>query len=255
LDEVEHPKPGKEFIYATYNEFVLDKPWAKEASVRPKSIAREMFENWQSFEDYVKAYGLERSEAVLLRHLSEVYKVLNQTVPPAAKTEDLEEAEGFFRDLLRGVDSSLIDEWEKLKNPDYVPEETSAPTKTVPFSRRKAEFERAVRHAVLDFVKDLSLGNIEAALERVEGGISVAELREAMAVHAAEHGFIRMDPEARNAKHFRVESAQGSSKRRLEQVLVDSEDLNDWSVVFELDVERSDEKNAIVLSLLDIAPF
>src|SRR5690606_18949650 len=71
LEEVEWPKPGKEFIYATYNEFVATRPWMKEAAVRPKSIAREMFGNWQSFEDYVKTYGLEKSEAVLLRHLSE----------------------------------------------------------------------------------------------------------------------------------------------------------------------------------------
>ena len=125
LEEVEWPKPGKEFIYDTYNAFVARRPWMKDANVRPKSIAREMFEHWQSFEDYVKTYGLERSEAVLLRHLSEVYKVLSQTVPPAAKTEDLIEAEAFFEDILRGVDSSLLDEWEKLRNPDYVPEPAS----------------------------------------------------------------------------------------------------------------------------------
>ncbi|MEM1444399.1 MAG: DUF3516 domain-containing protein, partial [Verrucomicrobiota bacterium] len=118
LEEVEHPKPGKEFLYATYNEFVVTHPWAKEASVRPKSIAREMFEKWQSFEDYVKVYGLERGEAVLLRHLSEVFKVLVQTVPPAAKTEEVLEAEAWLGSLLRGVDSSLLDEWEKLRNPD-----------------------------------------------------------------------------------------------------------------------------------------
>ena len=91
----------KDFIYNTYNEFVLGNPWAKEASVRPKSIAREMYQNWNSFEDYVKVYGLERSEAVLLRHLSEVYKVMVQTVSPAMKTEEVAEAESFFETLLR----------------------------------------------------------------------------------------------------------------------------------------------------------
>ncbi len=116
LEEVEHPKPGKEFIYATYNEFVARHPWAREAGVRPKSIAREMIEDGSTFEDYIKNYGLERSEAVLLRHLSEVYKVLVQTVPEAMKTEDLLEVEQHLRTMLRGVDSSLIDEWEKLRD-------------------------------------------------------------------------------------------------------------------------------------------
>ncbi|MGB1130157.1 MAG: DEAD/DEAH box helicase [Haloferula sp.] len=115
LEQVEIPKPGKEFIYATYNEFVIEHPWAREAGVRPKSIAREMVERHESFEDYVKRYGLERSEGVLLRHLSEAWKVLAQTVPPAAKTPEVEEMESFLETTVRGVDSSLLDEWQKLK--------------------------------------------------------------------------------------------------------------------------------------------
>ena len=115
LEEVEHPKPGKEFIYVTYNEFVLKHPWAKEAGVRPKSIAREMVESGSSFEDYIKTYGLERSEAILLRHLSEVFKVLVQTVPPTMKTEELIDVEEYLGEIVRGIDSSLIDEWEKLR--------------------------------------------------------------------------------------------------------------------------------------------
>jgi superfamily II RNA helicase len=117
LENVEHPKPGKEFIYTTYNEFVLKNPWAKEASVRPKSIAREMFEFQRSFEDYIKTYALEKSEAILLRHLSEVFKILAQTVPPKHKTPELESAELYFEEMLRNVDSSIIDEWEKLRQP------------------------------------------------------------------------------------------------------------------------------------------
>lgn len=115
LEQVEIPKPGKEFIYATYNEFVIEHPWAREAGVRPKSIAREMVERHEAFEDYVKRYGLERSEGVLLRHLSEAWKVLAQTVPPAAKTPEVEEMESFLETTVRGVDSSLLDEWQKLK--------------------------------------------------------------------------------------------------------------------------------------------
>lgn len=115
LMEVEHPKPGKEFIYTTYNEFVRQHPWAKEAGVRPKSVAREMVERWESFEDYVKRYGLERSEGVLLRYLSEVWRVLAHTLPPDMKTPELEQAEAMLEETVRGVDSSLIDEWEKLR--------------------------------------------------------------------------------------------------------------------------------------------
>lgn len=256
LDEVEHPMPGRDFIYFTYNEFVRNKPWAKEASVRPKSVVREMFEEWYSFEDYIKIYKLERSEAVLLRHLSEVYKVLAQTVPPAEKTEELEEVEMFLLGILRGVDSSLLDEWEKLRNPDYVPPEEQAPEerRAVPITRSRTQFTRAVRGAVFEFVKALSRGQWAGALEMVEGTWTAEQLGAAMAEYAGDHGLIRMDPEARNAKHFRVDEVPGRRAWRVEQVLVDTEEMNDWSVVGTVDLDRCDEEMRMVWELEDVGP-
>ncbi|MEJ6830100.1 MAG: DUF3516 domain-containing protein [Akkermansiaceae bacterium] len=250
LDEVEHPKPGKDFIFDTYNTFVLLNPWAKEAGVRPKSIVREMFEGWLSFEDYVKIYGLERSEAVLLRHLSEVYKVLVQTVPPALKTEEVEEAESFLEGMLRNVDSSLIDEWEKLRNPDAEPtEKEEVPQKAVPFTRKKREFERALRRTVFDFVKMLSREDYESALALVSGAWPAPKLRETFTDFYQDHGFIRLDPEARSTKYFRLEAG------KVEQTLVDDQDLNDWRVVFEIDFAESDKEERVVLSLMEIEPI
>ena len=245
LEQVEHPKPGKDFIYQTYNDFVLINPWAREAGVRPKSIVREMFEGWSSFEDYIKNYGLERSEAVLLRHLSEVYKVLVQTVPPSLKTEEVEEAESFLEEIVRGVDSSLIDEWERLRDHEEVVEK--APAKGVPYTRRKAEFVRATRRAIFDFVKEISLENYEAAADLV--GSKSFEVREMMKGYIEEHGIIRMDPEARSSKYLRIEGD------RLEQILVDEEGLNDWSVVLELDRAQSDLENRVVLRLRELGAF
>jgi superfamily II RNA helicase len=260
LEEVEHPKPGKDFIYNTYNAFVADHPWAKETGVKPKSIAREMFVEWQSFEDYIKTYGLQRSEAVLLRHLSEVYKVLAQTVTPAMKTAELEEAEDFFEDIVRGVDSSLLDEWEKLRNPDYVPASESDPPagerekKEVPVTRNRTAFTRTVRNRVFDFVKELSRGNHQAALELLasDGDWAVARLIETMAHHGEEHGRIRLDPEARSAKHFFLTEIPGKRLWTVEQILVDEQELNDWSVVFEIDLEKSDAEGEAVLRLVEL---
>ena len=248
LEEVEHPKPGKDFIYQTYNEFVLENPWAKNAGVRPKSIVREMYEDWSSFEDYVKNYGLERSEAVLLRHLSEVYKVLVQTLPPALKTEEVEEAEAYLEGMLREVDSSLIDEWEKLMEPERGSDnEEKVPAKEVPYTRKRAEFLRAMRRAVFDFVKEVSRENYELAAEKVAG--RALELREMMSGYFEEHGIIRMDPEARSAKYLRIEGD------RYEQILLDEEGLNDWSAVFEVDRVKSDEEKRVILKLESIGPF
>jgi hypothetical protein len=204
-----------------------------------------MFEEWSSFEDYIKNYGLERSEAVLLRHLSEVYKVLVQTVPPSLKTEEVEEAKSFLEEIVRGVDSSLIDEWERLRDHEEVFEK--APVKEVPYTRRKAEFVRATRRAVFNFVKEIARENYEAAADLV--GSKAFELREMMKGYSEEHGIIRMDPEARSSEYLRIEGD------RLEQVLVDEEGLNDWSVVFDLDRAQSDLENRVVLCLRELGAF
>lgn len=264
LDEVEHPMPGREFIYATYNDFVLRNPWAKEASVRPKSIAREMFEQWQSFEDYVKSYGLERSEAVLLRHLSEVYKVLVQTVPPALRCDGLDEAETYLGTMLRGIDSSLLEEWEKLRQPGEAATEREIITSSGPraLSSHEASFTRLVRSSIFDVLKLLSQGQLDSVIEslRVVDGAETwtkAGLQEAWTSYREGHGVLRFDPEARNAKHthLRKQSGTGGARRwTVEQVLVDGDEANDWSAVFVVDLDASDAAGQPVLGLASISP-
>ncbi len=64
LDEATHPKPLADFVYATFNAFVEKHPWFSEQNVRPKSVAREMWEHYDDFADFVRRYGLERSEGL-----------------------------------------------------------------------------------------------------------------------------------------------------------------------------------------------
>jgi hypothetical protein len=255
LDEVEHPKPGKDFVYDTYNEFVLTNPWAKEASVRPKSIAREMFEDWKSFEDYVKIYGLERSEAVLLRHLSEVYKVLDHTVPPAMMTEELEEARTFFGTMLRGIDSSLLDEWERLSHPEAFVEsgKEAAPPEPPAFTRDRAAFERNVRTLIFDFLKAIGQGEFDQAGRMIADLPS--DLRSTVDQFMATHRGLRFDPEARNRKHTRVTGDAGKRVWYVEQILVDQEDLNDWRLLVTVDLEASDEQERPVLQWGSLEPI
>jgi hypothetical protein len=259
LDEVIHPQPGRDFIYGTYNDFVTRNPWAKEAGVRPKSIAREMFENWQSFEDYVKHYKIERSEAVLLRHLSEVYKVLVQTIPPGLKTMELEESETFLGTMLHGIDSTLLDEWERMRNGEFaVTPDTkeAAPSKPRAITRDRAAFTRLVRGAVFDFLKRLWQRDESGALElAAKAEDMVGSPGERMAVFHESRGQLRFDPEARNAKHFHVKEDEAKRLWRVEQVLVDVEEQNDWSATFLVDLAASDEEGAPVLVCQGIGPI
>ena len=76
LEKLEYPKPNREFVYSTFNAFADRHPWVGQENIRPKSIAREMFESFRSFSDYIRDYELQRAEGVLLRHLNSVFKVL-----------------------------------------------------------------------------------------------------------------------------------------------------------------------------------
>ncbi|MGE5345680.1 MAG: DUF3516 domain-containing protein, partial [Acidithiobacillales bacterium] len=127
LEEVTHPKPLADFLYGAFNEFRAAHPWTAGSDVSPKSIGREMFETFSGFADYVKSYGLERSEGVLLRYLSQLYKTLDQTIPEAAKTDELWDALGFFRSLVGETDASLLEEWESLRHPELLLTEARQP--------------------------------------------------------------------------------------------------------------------------------
>ena len=218
LEAIEHPKPLREFLYETFNAFAAAHPWINQENVRPKSIAREMFERYRSFSDYVKDYGLERSEGLLLRHLSQVWKVLSQTVPENAKTEEVIEMEDYFRELIRGIDSSLLEEWERLKNPDYVATATSdtdKPARPASFdiTRDAPTFRRLVRTAIFGFLQDIAAREFDSALSRLRTDAAAApadhdavspdarKLEAAFAPYFDARTRFRLDPEGRSAKH------------------------------------------------------
>ena len=47
--------------------------------------------------------------------------VLSQTVPDGVKTSEVTDVELYLRTLLSQVDSSLADEWERMRDPNYQP--------------------------------------------------------------------------------------------------------------------------------------
>jgi len=273
LEEVEHPKPLREFLYETFNTFAAAHPWVEQENVRPKSIAREMFERYQSFADYVREYGLERSEGLLLRHLMQVWKVLNQTVPAAAKTEAVVEMEEYFRELLRGVDSSLLDEWERLKNPDFVAIELAAkPARPASFdlTRDTAAFRRLVRVGVLGFLQDVAARDWEAARLRLaapattvtDETVSLVESRrieKEFQPYFDARGRFRLDPEGRALKHTHfIETsaarAEAGENLAVAQILADPEASNDWEARFEVLLDCSRRENRVVLQFLTVQP-
>ncbi|MBN8246556.1 MAG: DUF3516 domain-containing protein, partial [Verrucomicrobia bacterium] len=190
LEKLEHPKPRREFIYETFNAWAERHPWVGQENIRPKSIVREMFEEYRSFADYIRLYELQRAEGVLLRHVNSVYKVLAQTVPDAAKTDAVREMEAYLSTMLRQVDSSLLEEWERMRDPNYRPAAAGAVEVRPPGAEAAARditrdvpaFTSAVRARIFSFLRAFGDGDLEAALaalgplpEPAVGGTSDAE--------------------------------------------------------------------------------
>ncbi len=253
LEKLEYPKPNRDFIYSTFNAFAAQHPWVGAENIRPKSIAREMFEEFRSFSDYIKVYELQRAEGVLLRHLSNVHKVLAQTVPDAAKNDTIREMELYLATMLRQIDSSLLEEWEKMRDPDYVPrgEQTEvrppgAEEAARDITRDAKAFTAAIRNRIFTFLRALVSGDLEAALASVNAQPSSDDepwtadrLRRALEAYHEDHEYLRLDPEARNVRHTYVTPADDQQRWRVQQMLVDPAEANDWVVEFDVDLSAS----------------
>ncbi|MDQ3735130.1 MAG: DUF3516 domain-containing protein, partial [Actinomycetota bacterium] len=117
LEEVTYPQPLVELLTGAYETYRRGHPWVADHELRPKSVARDLSERAMTFVEYVGFYGLARAEGTVLRYLADAYKALRQTVPEEARTEELSDLIEWLGELVRQVDSSLLDEWTELLNP------------------------------------------------------------------------------------------------------------------------------------------
>jgi superfamily II RNA helicase len=252
LEKLEHPKPNREFVYSTFNDFAARHPWVGEENIHPKSIVREMFEEFRSFADYIKLYELQRAEGVLLRHLNSVFKVLAQTVPDTAKNDQVREMELYLGTMIRQVDSSLLDEWEKMRDPNYRPGETKevrppgAEEAAADITRDTKGFTAAIRNRIFTFLRGLVIGDFEQAIVNLSSPQdadgqpwTAARLQQALDAYHTDHERICLEPDARNARHTYVLPAEDKKSWRVQQMLVDPEEHNDWVAEFEVDLGES----------------
>jgi superfamily II RNA helicase len=260
LEKLEYPEPNAGFIYDTFNAFAKIHPWVKSENIRPKSIAREMYETFQSFPEYVKEYGLERAEGLVLRYLSDVYKALVQTVPEWARTEDVADVIHHFGAMVRAVDSSLLDEWEKMRDPGYLPRIAAGePERAAPpdVTREEKRFTVLVRNTLFQLLRALGARDFEVAATLVDEGPEDGEpwtperLEAAMRPFFAEHAAVRTDPPARSPEKTMIERAPHAWS--VTQILSDPEDDDDFYLACSIDLARSRDEGRPVIRLLRIA--
>jgi superfamily II RNA helicase len=238
LEKMEHPKPLRDFIYDTFNAFAEKHPWVGQENIRPKSVARDLYERFCSFHEYVRELGLQRSEGVLLRYLSQAYKALVQTVPEVRRDDALDDVIEHLRAMLRSVDSSLLDEWQSLRGlPGLkLPEPVYARPVAALHDDPKALMLR-VRGELHRLVAALAARRWDDALAALAPGSdpewSAQSLESALQPYLAEHKAIDVTPRARRPD--RTHLTPGAEPRTFiaRQILLDREledDESDWMV-------------------------
>jgi superfamily II RNA helicase len=257
LEKLEHPKPLREFVYETFNAFAREHPWVRADNVRPKSIAREMVERFMDFNEYVREYELGRAEGTLLRYLSDAYKTLVQGVPAPAKTPEVDEIEVFLRAMVRAVDSSLLDEWERIRNPaaegpaqpgaDEVPGEYDV-------TRDERAFVVLVRNAMFKLLGAIARKDWPRAAEMTLGtptepAWAPDAFEQALRPFFEEHAGLRLDPSARSPRNTRVTMHPDRGVWEVVQVVPDVDGDDDWALACFVDLAASarDAKPVVVM--------
>lgn len=260
LEKVEHPKPNAEFIYDTFNIFAKTHPWVKTENIRPKSVARDMYEQLMGFNDYVKELSIARSEGVLLRYLSQVVKVCEQNVPDSARTEAFDDLVSYFRTVLTHVDASLLEEWERMMDGEIVRLRdrrtvVEEPRKPTDLATDFKAFTRRIRNEIYLLLKSLAVRNYEDACELVrhpaEAPWTADRFARCMAPYYAEHAFVDVSPKARHTQNTIIREA-GERRWEVLHKIVDPEEDEDWVIQGIVDLATIEDESLPLVELQQI---
>jgi hypothetical protein len=179
--------------------------------------------------------------------------------------------EMYLQLLIRQVDSSLLDEWERMKSGGTLSAATSAQQEMRPpgaeeaakdITRDARAFTSAIRTKIFSFLRAVVNEEFEQALENLdlpEEGQgerwTAAALEQAFEKFYTDHQRICLDPNARNQRHTYVVPSEDKKSWRVEQVLVDPEGHNDWIARFQVDLARSKAKAEPCLVLTSVGPI
>jgi superfamily II RNA helicase len=250
LDAVSYPRPQADLLEAAYNIYKQGHPWVADHALSPKSVARDMFERAMTFTEYITFYGLARSEGLVLRYLADAYKAMRQTVPEEARTEELADLIEWLGELVRQVDSSLIDEWERLRNPVEEAEHLAADRPPAVTGNKRA-FRVLVRNALFRRVELAALRRWEDLGELDgEDGWDADAWADALEPYFAEHAEIGTGADARGPAMLIIDERPGEWHVR--QIFDDPAGDHDWGFSAAVDLHGSDEAGVAVIKVLSV---
>ncbi|RLP82142.1 DUF3516 domain-containing protein [Mycetocola lacteus] len=261
LEEVTHPKPLAELLDAAFEMYATERPWARDFELRPKSVVRDLYERAMTFTEYVSFYKIARSEGLVLRYLSDAYRAISQSVPEEFKSEELRDIIEWLGELVRQVDSSLLDEWEELAHPD--PEKHAEQAQALPPAPRnilsnpraflvliRNEMFRRVQLAARDRFDEL--GALDGA-----AGFDADAWSEAMDAYYEDYDSLGDGPSARGPQLLTVDQSPAESEGvwKVRQVFEDPDGDGDWGISAVVDLAESVEAGEAVLRVTAVGPL
>ncbi|MEO8908552.1 MAG: DUF3516 domain-containing protein, partial [Microbacteriaceae bacterium] len=257
LEQVTHPQPLAELLAQSFETYSAHQPWVRDFELSPKSVVRDMYERAMTFAEYISFYKLTRSEGVVLRYLSDAYRAARQTIPDELKNEELLDLIEWLGELVRQVDSSLLDEWEELIHPDAIALDAHnravGATPIVPPAPRNVTTNR---RAFTVLVRNELFRRVQlAALEHYDelGALPDDYPADAWAsdldAYFVEHTQILTDADARNPVMLVIDESAAASESiwRVRQVLADPAGDHDWGIDAIVDLGASADEGAAVV--------
>jgi superfamily II RNA helicase len=251
LEEVSYPKPLEELLEGAYETFRAGQPWIGDHPLRPKSVARDMYERAMNFVEYVGFYGLARSEGLVLRYLADAYKALDRTIPDALRTDELIDLTEWLGELVRQVDSSLLDEWEALRNP-AAPALTAVPVDETPppVTANTRAFKVLVRNQLFRRVELAAIRRYDL-LRELDAELDWKTPIEAFFTEYG--GPMGTGPDARGPGLLRI--VEKPDVWEVRQTFDDPEGDHDWGISAVVGLRASDEAGAAVLQITSVGPL
>lgn len=250
LQEVTWPKPLEELLEAAFAEYCEKVPWARDFSLSPKSVLRDMVETASDFKEYVGRYNIARSEGLLLRYLSEAYRALDRTVPVSKRDERLTDIVSWLGLVVRTVDSSLVDEWSAAGEGSAAGLD-AAPPAADEVVRDRRGLTLLVRNALFARVRLAAFGDVEA-LGKLDGewGWRAPVWQRALDRFYEEHDEIVLDGDARSTAYYTIDESDERSAHvwHVHQVFRDSDDDRDFGIWADVDLDATQDEGAVVFS-------
>ncbi len=256
LEQITYPKPLDELLTAAFETFSAAQPWIRDFELHPKSVVRDMYERAMSFGEYVAYYKIARSEGVVLRYLSDAYRAASQTIPEEFKDEDLRDLIEWLGELVRQVDSSLLDEWEELiagvdngRFDPHAPDEPIVPPAPKRLTSNIRAFRILVRNELFRRVQLAAREDVDALAE-LDPGFGADAWSDALDGYFADHDEILTGADARSSKLLIL--TEGATSWSVRQIFDDPAGDHDWGITATIDLADSDDAGQAVVTVTGV---